>query len=328
MVEAIERSNLRRFCMVAGIDFDIAAQRNGNGTSSYCFESGGREWSGEPPVFWIQSAGRFGNNIQQIIHATHVAESIGVNRIYIQEVNVGMLRSNWRLADISFSPFAPWPGGPVFSGTFFYRDCFRRLFSRFDGQKLLCIVARVIAPMLRRRWPAVKTSAEDVLHIHIRSGDIFAPGGSHWAYVQPPLAFYRQVLRHFARAHGSPKVVLVFEDRCNPCVDALCDFLESWGVSYAEECSTFEQAVEELLSARNLVMGFGTFAPMIGLVSSHLRRIYSFRSVISVQSFAAKGTEVLVGHDAGDYTAPDSWQNSLEQLRRMIEYPDECLRIA
>jgi hypothetical protein len=322
MLNEIGHRNLRRFCDTAGFDFNLLA-----GADPYSFEAGGREWTGEAPAFAIRRSGRFGNNIRQIIHATQVAAAIGVERLYINEVNVGALAAGWRMAGISFLPFGPPPDEAVLRGTFFYRAPFRHLFRDFDGTDQLRIVSGIIAPMLRHRWGEGRGRAANVLHIHIRSGDIFTDAGGHRAYVQPPLAYYRQVLSHFQQTHRAPNVVLVFEDRRNPCVDALCDTLDKAGIAHFVLCGDFEDAVGELLSATSLAMGFGTFAPMIALASTRLRRIYAFRRVSDRQSFAAKGTEIFVGRDTRDYIAPDTWRNSPDQRRRMIEYPDGAVQI-
>jgi hypothetical protein len=327
-VNEIDRRNLYRFCHAIGVDFDLADETTtGDAINSYRLKAGGRDWTGEMPAVKIRRFGRFGNNIRQIINAAHVTEAIGAERLYIEEVNVGALVSEWRQGGICFRPFPPPADELVLTGPFFYRDCFRRFFAGFDGADQLRVVSDIIAPMLRCRWGEVKGSAEDVLHIHIRSGDNFRAGGVHRSYVQPPLAYYRTVIDHFAQTKCTPKIVLVFEDRSNPCVDALCAALGNRSIAYSMLCSGFENAVDALLSARTLVIGFGTFAPMIGLTSTHLRRLYAFRAVPNRLTFAAKRTEIFVGRDAGDYIAPNTWRNSPDQLRCMIDYPDHDVQI-
>ena len=67
---------------------------------------------------------------------------------------------------------------------------------------------------------------QSLLHLHIRSGDIFAATSPNPWYVPPPLSYYKLAIRHFRRLHPNPKIILVIEDRRNPCIDRLCDSLE------------------------------------------------------------------------------------------------------
>jgi hypothetical protein len=314
--------NLRLFCRAIGADFEVVRRHH------YRLYTGGKKWTGESPALSISPSGRFGNNIRQIIHAVQLAMAIRATTLYVGEVNVGNLASPWLVAGLALIPFSAPPNKTVLRGTFFRHDVFKRQFSGFDGARLLTIMDSVVAPMLRNRWSSGSARAHDVLHIHIRSGDIFTAKHVHPNYAPPPVAYYQRVIRHFRRLCHNPKIILVIEDRHNPCVNPLCDIVSRQNLAlYICECD-LNFTISELLSARNLVTSVGTFATMIALASAHLSRVYAFREIWDRGAFLAKGTKViLVGDAHGSYIPRNAWRNTADQLRQMIGYPETALQI-
>jgi hypothetical protein len=323
--------NLRRLCEELRADFEIAsgAKRGGRNEDGYRLLSTAEYRAGALSGVAVRRFGRFGNNLRQIVHATFFAEATGARRVHVDGVNVGRLARAETFRGIEFVPEPPAAGADaVLVGRFFDTDAFRRLFSKLDAPRRWQIVSGYVGPMLSRRWGDVPPVGDDVLHIHVRAGDVFGKR-VHRAYVQPPMAFYRAVLRHFSRVRRSPRVVLVYEDRGNPCVDALCALLARDRLDFALHHADFDGAVLEMLSATNLAVGTGTFAPMIALVAPRLRRLYAFRQATEHTTFRAKGVEVLVARDVGGgYIRQGEWQNTEEQRARMLDYPDAHVQIA
>ena len=319
-------TSLRLFCHAIGVDYEVASGYPDWG--HYRLDVEGREWGGEPPALTILPFGRFGNNISQIIHAGHLARSIGSTKIYIDKVNIGALASPLILGGLCFNPLPPPRSETVLSGNFFYPEAFLRQFSGFDGAQRSAIASVIITPMLRTRWSDSPKKSEDVLHIHIRSGDIFAARRVHSAYVPPPLSYYKYAVRHFQQIYPKPKIVLVFEDRHNPCIGPLYDIFNGEGLALSMFGGDFDTAVGELLSARTLITSVGWFAPMIALASTNIRRVYAFRETYNQDSFLAKGTNIVLVRDAdGRYIQQDAWANSPDQINQMIDYPEAALRI-
>jgi hypothetical protein len=324
-VDLVGFENLRRFCLATGADFQVMKSRDP--TQRYRFHTGGRIWTGLPPALRILRNGRFGNNLRQILHAVHVATSIGAKQLYIDEVNVGQFASPWAFEDLLLIPFPPSSTEPVLTGTFFYRNAFKRLFGKFDGARSLMVLLGVIAPMLDSRWGRGTNHAEDVLHIHIRSGDTFSTRSVHPNYVPPPLAYYLSAIRLFQMRYRSPKIVIVVEDLLNPCAEGLYRVLRYEGFDVAFFCNDFEHTVGELLTATHLVTSVGLFAAMIALASTHIRSIYAFHEITDRDTFAAKGTDVTLICDCfGAYIRRGTWRNSAEQIRQVLEYPAAALR--
>ena len=115
----------------------------------------------------------------------------------------------------------------------------------------------------------------DEYAIHIRSGDIFEDY-FHEAYVQPPLAFYKVAIRDALACGDITKVLLVFENRSNPCIDALIAHLQSRSIPYRLQSSTLIDDVSALLDCKHLTFGIGTFGPAISWLSKELTTVRYF----------------------------------------------------
>jgi len=104
-------------------------------------------------------------------------------------------------------------------------------------------------------FPKPKLIDKDILHIHIRSGDIMEPGKGN-GMVQPPCDYYCKEIEK----RDWKKVIIVSEDRLNPCIEYLT--MKYPNVEYFGK-NSLEIDIKELLSARNIMMGRGTFIPTL-----------------------------------------------------------------
>jgi hypothetical protein len=321
--DQIDRRNLRLFCAAVGADFELCSTRD-----PYQLDTCGQIWDGTAPAIRILPSGRFGNNICQLIHAFHIAKLIGSKMLYLDRANVGAIDSIWESAGLFLSPFCPAQGEMLFSGRFFSRSPFKPHFVGFDGPQLVNIATNIVAPMLRHRWRDIATAQDHVLHIHIRSADIFTGERPNSWYVPPPLAYYKKAIADFQLLVREPEIIIIAEDWNNPCIHPLYAFLLSRGFTVRNGGSDFERAVRELLSATSLITSVGTFARMIALTSNCIRRVYAFRDIPDRLSFVAKGVALaLVLDPSGRYIARNSWRNAPGQVRQIIDYPETVLDI-
>jgi hypothetical protein len=322
---------LRHFCILHSADFSLAcgSRRVRGRTDSYDLE-GLCEPRSVPRVSAIRILrfGRFGNNVIQLLQAIHIARKIKTERIYIGEVNIGNLTVPFRHAGLELIPsVTPEAQELVLTGHFYHRFCFGHLFSDFDDKLRLAIMADYIRPMMAGVCVDAAGSS-DVLHIHIRSGDIFENSGNHTGYVQPPLAYYAQVIRHAALNFCISKVVLVFEDKKNPCVDALVNYLSLSPLRFETHSGCMHDDLRVLASARHMAVGITSFAPLIGLIFNNLLTIYGFRILPFRSLFNAQCVRSFVVKDvAGQYIHSGEWHNTKEQRRRMLQYPFAALTI-
>ena len=113
----------------------------------------------------------------------------------------------------------------------------------------------------------VKPLGDNVLVIHIRSGDIMVK--AHRSYAQPPCQYYFDVIG----SRNWSEIRVISEDDVNPCVGILRN--SSIPVYLGRE---FDVDLREMFGARNLVIGRGTLGFMVAVLSTNLRRIYTFNT--------------------------------------------------
>ena len=90
--------------------------------------------------------------------------------------------------------------------------------------------------------------------------------GSHPAYVQPPLAFYQKIITE----NSFTKAIIVCEDHNNPTIDALA----KWNSNITFSSGVLEDDVATIIDASYLAVSFGTFSPMLSLLSDTIKTIY------------------------------------------------------
>jgi len=106
----------------------------------------------------------------------------------------------------------------------------------------------------------------NILHIHIRSGDIMMNnrGGG---MVQPPCIFYEnEIIKQ-----KWDKVIIVSEDTKNPCIKYLTEKYDN--VIYFGK-NSLEYDINELMSATNIMFGRGTFIQTLSLFMPHLQQMH------------------------------------------------------
>jgi hypothetical protein len=169
---------------------------------------------------------------------------------------------------------------------------------------------------------------EDDLVLHFRSGDAFEGPAFPRNHGQPPVSYYLSAV-----AREQPKRVwLVFENRGNPCINAVEATLRSRGIEVLIQSSLLKEDLRLLYSARSLVAGRGSFVYMMAHLSDRLRKLYIFEGVRRTESLRKLGVEVFMGKDIeGDYKAAlldGNWAGSPIQYEMMLSYPAEKIRIS
>ena len=115
--------------------------------------------------------------------------------------------------------------------------------------------------------PEINKISNNILHIHIRSGDIFWTTKVDESMLQPPLIFYENEITR----KKWDKVIIVSEDTRNPCIEYLTKKYDN--VVYFGE-NSFEHDVTELLSARNIMFGNGSLIPLLSLLMPNIEKLY------------------------------------------------------
>lgn len=352
MAESINIAYLREFCASNNLDFSIVsgARMAPLGRSrlprpdTYAIELGGRHnpmsaldpqghapvstagFNGRISAVRLSHAKRFANSILQLSHALQAAQSLGAQRLHLPHLwflTPGRLRTadgveiihppaEAAAADLCHDDL-------VLTGGFLRMVALRPLHRRcLPPRRPL----RVFRPLLRLDLQGPPDHPDD-LTIHLRSGDVFCDQPPHPLYGQPPLAFYQRVVA----AHPWRRVSLVFEDRLNPVIPALLEWLPGRCAEVAVVNGSLEADLHHLLRARNLVSGRGTFCCAVAALSRRLQRVYSFD-----QPFPTWGNRRITTFTCpdrlGHYVASvcrDNWIHSPEQRQLMLTYPLEAI---
>lgn len=114
-------------------------------------------------------------------------------------------------------------------------------------------------------FPKIKHFNNNILHIHIRSGDIMTKNTT--GMVQPPCIFYEnEIIKR-----KWDKVIIISEDTQNPCIKYLTKKYKN--VIYFGK-NSLDIDIYELLSATNIMCGRGTFIQLLSLFMPHLQKIH------------------------------------------------------
>lgn len=274
-----------------------------------------------------------GNGLMQHTMAIAVARRLGLRyfKLATRESSGVIARTEpVDLGGLTFLPGThPLPEGGWFLEGYFWELEHHARFARdlltpHDKREM---VRTIIHPLYNLLPPVFAPKPDDELIIHIRSGDVF----STWvnaAYIQPPLAFYTLVIDRFRQAGRITRVKLVYENRLNPVIDALEAHLSAHAIPFTVQSGSIVEDTAALVNGRHLVFGFGTLGPAICYLSDSVETVVSFangydhkfREIPTVKN-------VVEVTDAGDYIRPGGWNNSPEQRRVMIEYPESNLRL-
>jgi hypothetical protein len=108
---------------------------------------------------------------------------------------------------------------------------------------------------------------KNILHIHIRSGDLFSKKFPHDQYICPPLSFYKNIIE----SKNWEKIILICEDYGNPCMRSL---LKMYRKKIIYKKQSLDDDVKLILEAENIVFGMGSFVPTLLWLNSNVKKIY------------------------------------------------------
>ena len=268
---------------------------------------------------WTQ----FGNAMRQLRNIFYVARKYRARRIVFPKPHPFLAGNRAGSAELRWNGDLQPPEDAGLVGDFYYLTGLG-LAPRPDEQA--AIIARSVRPLLTPRLRALHPGVGDNdIAVHIRAGDIFGLGGKaiHPDYGQPPLSYY---LGAIEREQPS-RVWLIYQDRGNPCVDALEAELGRRGIPVTSQSAALDADLHVLLSARCLVAGIGTFVPAVASMSSRAKRLYLFAPPIATLQHL--GIDIVAADDLrGDYRRAvwsHNWTASPEQRALMLAYPAEAI---
>lgn len=253
----------------------------------------------------IDYFGRFGNQLHQFHHALQVAQATSIKKVLIFP---GFLYQNhsFMYDDILFQ---------INSGK---DECFHHFFF-FNSRKLNRLKEIDFNSKSWKKFQAKfldKYRAivpENALIVHIRSGDVFSENCEHHKYGQPPCKYYLDAIS----MRNWSKVIVVAEDRKNPCVDIVINVTGNY------EKRSFDEDMAIMLNSRNLVTSSGTFGYSIILLSQKIQNVFCFNLPKNIKKNCLKcpyiNTMNCVPHKNYKNIVLKNWTNSKIQRQMMIK---------
>lgn len=292
---------------------------------------------------------RFGNLLIQIINTIMLAQKTGLRYIRLGHHKFLHVKERFERDGIVFLPHgAALPDDGLFlSGNFFVSDPFVPVlmpflrFTQTDEREFTRVVREFVRPFMLHEIPLpTERHDEDEVTIHLRSGDVFEPYTPIVrGYRQPPLSFYHLVLSNLFTHHGVRRVRLVFEDRGNPCVDALEQWLVANDVPVRIQCGSMHEDMSALVDAPHLVFGHGTFGYAACRLSRRIKTVHYFEpelggaygSITSIDRVFSVSDARGEYIEAFEYGKPlrenGGWFNTPENRETMLTYPIEALAL-
>lgn len=266
---------------------------------------------------------KFGNAILQLTNAIQVAQALNIGKIYHRGFD--FLSDHAQIGAITLLKGVP-AREKYLASSFFPNAVLEKICLTPEPRYQ---IARSLAPWLTlQHRRAAPPDTRRHLYIHLRAGDIFTKATPHPLYGQPPLAFYTGILR----LESWEKVVLVFENRDNPVIDALIAWLASERLPYEIQSQNLDADAARLLEAENMVIGRGTFVYPMLCISEQVRRVFYFESGSAEEwGLYQSGIQFIrVIDKAGTYrdSVLKRWLNTTEQRALMLNYSENHLALA
>lgn len=267
----------------------------------------------------------FGNNIIQLAHAIYIARCAGLKILKINwlqpwlEKGIHKLNDGMKIIVDTTTAFDQ----HLIRGQFFYGFDESGPFGAIPEKIFAKIIHEDISRLLT--FDFEKKNQQDTICIHIRGGDLFSTTTPvHPQYVQPPLQYYISAL--ISEISSDSIVNIVAEDHLNPNVLTLKTWLDTQNIKHELQTNELMTDIQQILHANTIIAGYGTFIPMIALLSNNINRIYYFRRPHREAAMIHQGIDVRVLRDkCNNYIKFGDWINSKKQRETMINYPYECI---
>ena len=284
-------------------------------------------------------AGRFGNNFFQIVNAAMIADALESPFVKIPQIEhvrtpsilelrsgnlIPLEKSDATCADLSADFYMP----------FGFESCF---FSDVRS-RLLNICAKMRTSLYQ---DIVGEKDGNALAVHFRGGDVFdVVKPVHGGYLQPPFAFYKAAITHALKARKFVRIDLVSEDRLNPALALVEQFLATSGHKFESSVRSKREDFTTMSRATVIVASNSTFVEVPAVLSAALEEVYSFRTFSSQEIYKpfaqsrigmileAKGVRGYLCNDvSGTYIGYRNWCNSDHQRQILCGFPDEHIRL-
>lgn len=257
--------------------------------------------------------GRFCNNLLQVAAAILYARSNG--KMFVQSLRHPIIRP------FSLEPSANAKPRAITLPAFPRDDRYKSEFYDFTILEATALqpILKLIRPFLRMEVPMPLSS--DTLVIHMRGGDILRPP-AHRDYIQPPLAFYLDIIQTLP---VTTPILIITEKEQSPCAIALAEKFPEQVIIRAGKPLAEDVAII-LLAKRFVCNSRGTFGFTLALMSGSLKELflpsYNVKDTVSgfnignILGFTIKRVDYVDYFDGEN----EIWSASPEQLEKMMAF--------
>ena len=277
-----------------------------------------------PDSVLISGLGRFGNGVQQFVHARAFASAVGAKSVLFYP-NAHMASDYLgKRGQPSLTPLlGPLRGQADTPVTVWRSDFFESGASVHIFNSQSCDEIREELRGMYRHLLSDVEGDDDTLTIHLRSGDVFGEN-PHPDYGQPPLSFYEEIID----SREWKKVLLIAEDTLNPCHQPILTYARDRQCEVKTTGHELAEATQAICESKHLIASRGTFVPAVVYLAKGERTIYQFETPIDLIPSPSRNRYRTISDLRGDYVREimgRNWRNTSEQRNLMRSYPKEHL---
>lgn len=270
--------------------------------------------------------GRLGNNLCQLAFAIFMAKSKSYRLTYPSHKIIKQIQFDFTKNNVTSQPQTT---HNELSGNFYFcpapnlyrpynTKSFQYNIDDYDQRMVHQIFINHISKTILNSNP--KKSLSKSLVIHLRGGDIFSSPKPHTSYVQPPFAFYQCIIDGYINTDFN--VLLVTEDRKNPCLNEIVSYCKNIGLESTIQTSSQLQDLSTLAHSEHLVLSNSTFS-YVGLMMNQNCKIVhipvlKFDEIGEYRkdTYHCKSKHYLIKN----YIPLGKWNSSSNTKKNMIEY--------
>lgn len=273
----------------------------------------------------VREYGRLNNNMMQMVSALFICKKLRIERL-VYPLFSWMKEPIREDGDIRMVPSGDAQNlSNAIEGYYFYIfNCFnqetKNEFLGNGSSSARALAREYIRPIFDVTPPAKPLSLADVV-VHLRGGDAFSEASAHPGYYQPPLAFYKKAIREHRKRFSAGKVILVFEDRTNPCLEPFESWMQEEGIPWMGQSASLKEDYGYILNAFHLVVSRGTFYLSAIFLSDNLKSIYIFDENSLMNEIHYSHIEYIHVMPCEAYRCMmQPWLNSPAQREYMLSY--------
>lgn len=249
--------------------------------------------------------GRLGNQIIQLKNAIQIA-------LFYKE-NLIFPKSNFFIKNqLKFNKKNKYP---IFDlHNFFLKSKLIKIYDSHCFEKNLNLTRNILNKLFKLKYNLLNSLDDDILVIHIRSGDIFTKYKGIKSYIVPPLIFYENIIDN----NLFKKIIIISEDSKNPIIQNLLDKYNK--ITF--NIQNLEKDIITILRARNIVLSVGSFVPGLLYLTKHTKTIYTSNYALKKldNKFINKNVSIKKFDYEKYYNLQKYWKNSERNINLMLNY--------